>query len=183
MYAARRVYVKQWNHQSPNERYAVQIAKGGQPVAGIQAERISHMEEEVMYWRKANHIHGWFVDNVQDGKDDCGAYKVSWDKLRELLEICQMVVKASKLVDGKIITGTVYDRDHPNGAAQCEPGKVIEDATIAKKLLPTRSGFFFGSEEYDESYLDDIKVTRDWATRMLADDKAGVPGDVSWGGR
>ena len=28
--------------------------------------------EEVGYWRKANAIHGWFVRNVQNGKDDCG---------------------------------------------------------------------------------------------------------------
>ena len=24
------------------------------------------------YWRKANQIHAWFVDNVQQGNDDCG---------------------------------------------------------------------------------------------------------------
>ena len=67
MYAARRVYVKQWDHQSPDERYAVQIACGGRPVPGIQAGRISVIEEEVMEWRKANHIHGWFVANIQSG--------------------------------------------------------------------------------------------------------------------
>ena len=180
MYAARRVYVKQWNHQSPNERYTVQIAKGDQPVSGVQPERISAIEEDVMYWRKANHIHGWFVDNVQNGVDDCKSYRVSWDKLRELLGVCKKVIKASKLVDGSIYEGTVYDRDHPDGDVKRGPGKVIEDATVAKKLLPTSSGFFFGSEEYDEAYLDDVKGTRDWAARMLADSKAGVPGEIHY---
>ena len=29
-------------------------------------------EYAVCDWRKANHIHQWFVQNVQDGNDDCG---------------------------------------------------------------------------------------------------------------
>lgn len=37
------------------------------------------------YWRKANQIHKWFVDNVQQGNDDCGEYYVSKDRLMELL--------------------------------------------------------------------------------------------------
>ena len=27
--------------------------------------------KEVMYWRKANYIHNWFVENIQNGSDDC----------------------------------------------------------------------------------------------------------------
>jgi hypothetical protein len=37
------------------------------------------------YWRKVNSVHNWFVQNVQDGEDDCGEYYVSHDKLKELL--------------------------------------------------------------------------------------------------
>lgn len=47
------------------------------------------LSEEVGYWRKANAIHKWFVDNVQNGVDDCGTYSVSKNQLKELLEICQ----------------------------------------------------------------------------------------------
>ena len=35
----------------------------------------SHIAEEVAYWRKANAIHQWFVDNVQDGEDDCRVHR------------------------------------------------------------------------------------------------------------
>ena len=38
------------------------------------------------YWRKVNAIHKWFVDNVQNGEDDCGEYYVPNSKLKELLE-------------------------------------------------------------------------------------------------
>ena len=29
------------------------------------------LEASVGYWRKANHIHRWFVENVQGGEDEC----------------------------------------------------------------------------------------------------------------
>ena len=36
---------------------------------------LTNIAEEVAYWRKANAIHKWFVDNVQDGEDDCNAHR------------------------------------------------------------------------------------------------------------
>ena len=35
--------------------------------------------------------------------------------------------------------------------------KVLDDNSLAEELLPTRSGFFFGSTDYDEWYFEDIK--------------------------
>ena len=43
----------------------------------------------VAYWRKANQIHSWFVENVQNGEDDCKEYFVSNEQLQNLLEICK----------------------------------------------------------------------------------------------
>lgn len=31
--------------------------------------------QEVAYWRKANAVHRWFVNNVQGGVDDCKAHR------------------------------------------------------------------------------------------------------------
>lgn len=39
----------------------------------------------VLYWRKANAIHGWFVRNVQGGEDDCNEYHVSLHHLLHLM--------------------------------------------------------------------------------------------------
>jgi len=47
------------------------------------------VEVTCAYWRKANQIHKWFVDNVQSGNDNCGEYYVSQDKLKELRDLCQ----------------------------------------------------------------------------------------------
>lgn len=50
----------------------------------IDINKIKYVMTEVMYWRKAQDIHNWFVDNVQDGRDDCASYYVDRDNLKEL---------------------------------------------------------------------------------------------------
>jgi hypothetical protein len=50
--------------------------------------RVKGIEVEAMYWRKANAIHGWFVENIQDDEDDCREYPVDREKLEELLAEC-----------------------------------------------------------------------------------------------
>jgi len=47
----------------------------------------------VGYWRKANQIHNWFVQNIQNGNDNCGNYYVS----RENLETLKVYVLKSYL--------------------------------------------------------------------------------------
>lgn len=93
---------------------------------------------EVGYWRKANAIHKWFVDNCQDGIDDCRNAYVSASQLEELRGICE---------------------------------RVLSDHTLAEELLPSESGFFFGSTEYDEYYYNDLKYTVELINRVL--DKYG----------
>lgn len=42
-----------------------------------------------VYWRKANAIHKWFVDNCQDGIDECQQAYVARRDLESLLYVCQ----------------------------------------------------------------------------------------------
>ena len=169
MYAVRRNHVKKWECQPPEKRYEVLIARGGKPVTEIQPERISIVEETVMYWRKANHIHQWFVDNVQDGEDDCGNHSVTPEHMLELLDVCETVIDGSELVDEEVAEDVAQDQENPEGEAKAAPRKVIKDATTAKRLLPRAEGFFFGSQEYDEDYLDDVVRTRDWIVSTFAE--------------
>ena len=48
---------------------------------------------EVMYWRKSNQIHKWFVENVQDGVDNCAYYYVSMDDLKKLYDLINETLK------------------------------------------------------------------------------------------
>lgn len=50
------------------------------------------IELQVAYWRKANHIHAWFVKHVQGGVDNCEEYYVSRDQLQLLLDTCKLVL-------------------------------------------------------------------------------------------
>jgi hypothetical protein len=55
--------------------------------------RVKEVTIEAMYWRKANAIHKWFVDKVQDGEDNCSEFEVSLAQLEELLEVIEQVLE------------------------------------------------------------------------------------------
>lgn len=93
-------------------------------------KRKSSVYKQAAYWRKANMIHKWFVDNVQNGVDDCGEYEVSHAKINELISLCEKV---------KTLQGITIIKN--------------------ESLLPTQEGFFFGSTEYDDDYFDGIEYT------------------------
>lgn len=113
--------------------------------------------EEVGYWRKANAIHHWFVENVQNGTDDCERYEVSKEKLEELLETAKEVLGSCVMVSGLVRNGQRFEGGKL--ADIMEPGKYVLDSSIAEELLPTTSGFFFGGTDYDEYYVKDIAYT------------------------
>lgn len=81
------------------------------------------------YWRKVNAVHGWFVDNVQDGEDECKPHYVSREQLEELKKEC--------LQSLAVRTG----------------------ATPIGDILEPRAGFFFGSTDKDEWYYQDLQET------------------------
>lgn len=137
--------------------------------------------EDVGYWRKANAIHRWFVENVQNGVDDCGYYEVSKEQLEELLDVCNQVLESCILVEGKINNGYTYDENMKRIPILAD-GKYIENPSVAEELLPTTSGFLFGSTDYDEYYVEDVEhtvgivknvlETTDFDTHMIAYDSS-----------
>lgn len=124
------------------------------------------IKEEVGYWRKANQIHNWFVENIQNGVDDCDYHReVREEDLLELLDVCKTVLDSCEMVEGEICNGYMYENGKKTPIM--EPGKYVKDSSVAKELLPTTSGCFFGSYDYDEYYVDDIKNTIDIITKVL----------------
>jgi len=106
-------------------------------VIDLKSDKLKYLVQEVAYWRKANHIHKWFVDNVQDGVDDCGKYTVTRNQLNDLLQLCKDIIKSDK------------------------------EKYIKSPLLPTQSGFFFGGTEYDDWYFKSIEMTIEYLTEAL----------------
>ncbi len=76
----------------------IEITRDGKPVQ-INFNKVENIEEEAGYWRKANHIHKWFVDNCQDGVDDCREAYVNEEDLNQLLDCCKMVKSDHSLAD------------------------------------------------------------------------------------
>jgi hypothetical protein len=124
--------------------------------------------QEVAYWRKANAIHRWFVYNVQNGIDECQLSPVTRQQLDELLEICYEVIQTAKLIEGHVHTGShVGPGTNGEWVEDYEIGDVIENPEEVANLLPTMSGFFFGSTAYDKFYLNDVKDTIEQLQKVL----------------
>ena len=82
---------------------------------GISAPALNMFERvtastQIGYWRKANHIHNWFVTNVQNGNDDCGSYSVEPEALDALELACKRALigdtEALPPVEGFFFGGT-----------------------------------------------------------------------------
>lgn len=77
---------------------------------------VTGVEVEAGYWRKVNHVHQWFVQNVAGGVDDCTPMVVSRDNLLALRKACVSVhedhSKAAELLptqDGFFFGPTGYE--------------------------------------------------------------------------
>lgn len=147
-------------------------------IDGIRSNKVKEIVEEAGYWRKANQIHKWFVDHIQDGNDNCAEYYVSEENMEILLETVNKVLDASELVDGKIINGFRYKdgKEEPI----FEDGQYIKDPTVAKELLPVQSGFFFGSEQYNQWYYEDLVNTKKILEEALEEDDGEYYYQSSW---
>ena len=122
----------------PGTYKIILAASGLTDLASKQAPGLT-VSVPVAYWRKANAVHNWFVQNVQNGVDDCGRYYVSPEKL-----------------------GTLYD-------TVSDALDFYNDGNAAKaaELLPPTAGFFFGSTELDEDYKYDLQLTLDQLAPLL----------------
>ena len=123
------------------------------------------ISDGVAYWRKANAIHNWFVENCGGGVDECQLMEINKDQLKALLDIAKKVKDSCVLVDGKINNGYTF-KDGKEVPIMVD-GKYIKDPSVAKELLPTTRGFFFGGTDYDEWYLEDIEDTIKQITEIL----------------
>ena len=111
--------------------------------------------KELMYWRKANQIHNWFVQNCQNGVDDCEQYAITVNDLMKLKELCEKILTMTE--KRKAMRYTSYS------ATEKEEVDILyltpEGVEYATEHLPSRSGFFFGSTEYDDWYVMGLENT------------------------
>jgi hypothetical protein len=141
MYLSKKTYVKQWSHNKPEDQYEVSVKRGGVTYPNIKPERVSYITEEIMYWRKANQIHGWFVNNCEERVPD-----VKYEKVLGILNKSE--TKTLQVVGGWK-GGEQYMVDH----------EVYDATDEIMELLPPTQGFFFGSDSIDQWYKETIVET------------------------
>ena len=112
----------------------------------IKEEKIKTITEELIYWRKANAIHNWFITNSREAMGNCGQLLVSRNQLIKLLQITSYLLELSKENQQLFISES-------------------------ERLLPTVDGFFFGSTSYDEIYYINLEYTQKQLQYVLEDNK------------
>lgn len=150
-------------------------------ISGIKELEGQEVKELVMdagYWRKANAIHNWFVEELAEGEDYNGHdLLVSKEDMQKLLDVVNKVLDASVLVKGKIQNGSrSYTNDkgeYVSNEPIMEDGEYIKDPSVAKELLPTTEGFFFGSTAYDQYYHKDLVDTKKILEQAIAESDKG----------
>lgn len=95
-YLEARKYVAGYSHRPIDEQneYEETLNAVGLSRADLspEASPFATLNVSVAYWRKANQIHRWFIDNhAPEGVDDCRPFGVSRDDLLELVSLCKQV--------------------------------------------------------------------------------------------
>ena len=95
MFLTRKTYI--WKNLKDQPQLVVEYPN-------IKADRVRYIEEQVGYWRKANAIHQWFVEHVQDNVDECQESYLEPSTLEELLATIKKVQEDKKLAPGLLPT-------------------------------------------------------------------------------
>ena len=146
MYLDKRTYVKQWDHIEETKQFKVEVTRGGEPT-NIDPKKVKYIIEEAGYWRKANAIHKWFVDNCQNGVDDCRDAYVGFNDLQALLDLCRIVIidksKAEQLLpstSGFFFGNTEYDEWYYND--------IQNTIEILEKAVEDKDGEYYYSSSW-----------------------------------
>lgn len=121
MYLEARKYVSGYSHRPLDEQneYEEVLAAAGLSKADFSSEAspFATINVNVGYWRKANQIHSWFINNYAEGVDDCKPVYLDGRSVLQLLrDLCQEVLddksKAGELLptaSGFFFGGTEFD--------------------------------------------------------------------------
>lgn len=139
-YVSRRSYVSDSNPEDTELFQEIVKATNSSGVVDPDGWAGITINIPVGYWRKANQIHGYFVQVWGNGIDECQPIHVPRAGLEDLLNICKVIIE---------------NKDDP-------------EFDIMSTLPPT-PGFFFGSYDIDDWYFEDIQNTIEIIERSLAD--------------
>lgn len=156
-------YVKNWSNNPNEEQDSLEIKIGGELHPNINPKKVLSITEDIMYWRKANQIHGWFASNCSERIPEV-EYFVTREDLENLLLDCEIVLELlnkSKKTTIKVKTGWDGSEDIYRDF------EIYVDTQEIMEILPPQQGFFFGSYEIDDNYKFDIETTLEFLKEEL----------------
>ena len=135
MYFSRRTYVgKLKNTKDSDDRWSerdvdnMELKFDDADLSHVNLKNVRYIEEVFGEFRKFNALHGYVVDNFASGVDNCQMVYLDIDDLIQIHEMLSLVKESLS----------------------------IGDKVIAGQTLPPKEGFFFGSNEIDEWYEQDV---------------------------
>jgi len=111
MYLYAEKYIPSWTPEGEAAAKTVATA-----IQAPQGWTTAYVRGQVAYWRKANAVHDWFVQNCQGGRDECQLTSVEKEHLEDLITVCERVLdnpsQAEELLptrNGFFFGSTSYD--------------------------------------------------------------------------
>lgn len=133
MYVEAEVYAGGWNHSNAEDKSLYneitnmvglnKLASSDSPFCTVCVN--------VAYWRKANSIHAWMVQNLADGKDECQRIYLDHDHINKLINKCKAAL-------------SLYRSGEIEGAG---------------RMMPPQGGFFFGNTDVKDCWAKDMEDT------------------------
>jgi hypothetical protein len=121
---------------------------------GLDMYLLSKLHGEIVYWRKANMIFGYF-DKEFGGVDNVTRYCVSKEMLEDLLSKC---IECYNYMEKEV------ENFEEEGNYEVFSDEVIEKL---ENILPIHEGFFFGNYEYNFLYFSHIQETIQYLSNLL----------------
>lgn len=112
--------------------------------------------QEVGYFRKVNFLMSFFN---YDG--NCEYKEIAREELQALRDACEEISEMKPI--------KVEVHKYPYGGVTEVKEYSLADQERCAELLPTQSGFFFGSTDYNEWYFADVKEVFAWVDGVLSD--------------
>lgn len=116
----------------------------------IDHTKLNEIVFDAAYWRKFNALHNYFVENIQEGDDDCKEYYIEQEDLEKIITLCKEDIE---------YLNTLQIKDN-----------IYIDVDIDKLNLKPIGGFFFGSTDIDNYYYEDLEDTIKQLTEALKEE-------------
>lgn len=122
---------------------------------------------EEMYWRKARDIHKWFVENIQDGKDDCEYHRSITRE--DVVKFRRFVKEKCKKTDEEcyIVEAYRHNEDGTTTLIPCD-GVEVEYEDGKKKRISNEIPIIF-NENYDDWDMMHYESALEWCNETLAE--------------